>query len=171
MGNERNGEWGMDNLAPTVAGSGRAIPIAIAVVEDDDSFLIGQRPPDVVLAGFWEFPGGKVQQGESAEDAALRECREETGIDVEVLGTYGERLHKYDYGVVHLHFVACRPRDPLQPPCSGFRWVKRQELSRYQFPPANDELLKVLQSTTAFLGRRVYRSALEGRPTEAHLRR
>jgi mutator protein MutT len=156
----------MTDAAQPFVDSRVATPIAIAVVENDDRFLIGQRPPGVVLAGFWEFPGGKVRQHESTNEATVRECREETGIDVEVVGTYGERLHKYDHGVVHLHFVACRPRDPLQPPYSPFRWVMRQDLSRYPFPPANDELLTVLQSTTAFQGRRVCISPLEGRPTE-----
>ena len=145
MGNERNGEWGMNDVAPTVADSGSAVPIAVAVVEHNDLFLIGKRPPGVVLAGFWEFPGGKVFQGESAEEAAVRECREETGIEVEVLGMYGQRLYDYDHGAVRLHFVACRPRDLLRPPCSPFCWVKRQDLSRYEFPPANDDLLRMLQ--------------------------
>ena len=138
----------MHDVTPTVADADRAVPIAVAVVEHDDRFLIGQRPSGVVLAGFWEFPGGKVCRGESAEQAALRECREETGIEVEVLGMYGERLHKYDHGAVHLHFVACRPRNFLQPPCSPFRWVERQDLSRYEFPPANDELLRILQRSS-----------------------
>jgi 8-oxo-dGTP diphosphatase len=140
----------MHDVTPTVADADRAVPIAVAVVEHDDRFLIGQRPPGVVLAGFWEFPGGKIYEGESAEDAAVRECREETGIEIEALGTYGERLQMYDHGAVHLHFVACRPRDSLQSPCSPFRWVERLYLNGYQFPAANEELLSLLQSTTAY---------------------
>ncbi|MEX2015781.1 MAG: (deoxy)nucleoside triphosphate pyrophosphohydrolase [Candidatus Hydrogenedentales bacterium] len=145
---------------------GIATPISIAVVEHDDRFLIGQRPPGVVLTGFWEFPGGKLRDGETADEAAARECREETGIEVEVLGSYGERVHEYDFGWVRLQFFICRPRDVSKQPLPPFRWVPRQDLSRYQFPPANEELLRELQSTTAFQGRRVSRSALEGRPTE-----
>jgi mutator protein MutT len=138
----------MDDVTSTVADAGRAVPIAVAVVEHDDRFLIGQRPPGVVLAGFWEFPGGKVFQGESAEEAAVRECREETGIEVEALGTYGQRLYHYDHGAVRLHFVACRPHDPLRPPSAPFRWVERQDLSHYHFPPANEDLLGVLMHGT-----------------------
>ena len=58
--------------------------IAIAIVEYDGLFLVGQRPPDVPLAGLWEFPGGKVQAGETPEAAAARECFEETGLTAQV---------------------------------------------------------------------------------------
>jgi 8-oxo-dGTP diphosphatase len=61
-----------------------AVPIAIAVVEQNNCFLIGKRPPGVVLAGYWEFPGGKILDGEEPSACAARECREETGVDVEV---------------------------------------------------------------------------------------
>src|SRR5437764_2006476 len=57
-------------------------PIAVAVVEKDGHFLVGQRPEGVSLAGLWEFPGGKIEPGESPEAAAVRECLEETGVDV-----------------------------------------------------------------------------------------
>lgn len=55
-------------------------PIAIAVVQHADQFLIGQRPAGLVLSGYWEFPGGKIQLGETPEAAAVRECLEETGL-------------------------------------------------------------------------------------------
>jgi mutator protein MutT len=133
-------------MTPTPSGSdtGGAIPIAIAVVEHENRFLIARRPSGVELAGFWEFPGGKVHEGESVAEAAARECWEETTLEVEVLGSYGERLYSYDHGAVHLHFLACRPCDPSQPPCLPFRWVEREDLNRHRFPPANDELLKRL---------------------------
>ena len=72
--------------------------IAIAVVEQDGRFLIGQRPPGVPLAGLWEFPGGKVEPGESPEQAAIRECREEAGIEVTIVGEYPDRMERYSHG-------------------------------------------------------------------------
>ena len=141
----------MQDATQPLINSSIAIPIAIAVVEHDNCFLIGQRPQGVVLAGFWEFPGGKVQPGETAAEAAVRECREETGIEIDVVGSYGEQLYTYDHGTVNLHLLACRPRDPLQSPCQPFRWVDRQELRCFDFPPANEELLKrLLRCATAF---------------------
>jgi mutator protein MutT len=56
------------------------VEIAVAVVEHQGRFLIGKRPDDAALGGYWEFPGGKVEQGESPADAAIRECLEETGV-------------------------------------------------------------------------------------------
>jgi 8-oxo-dGTP diphosphatase len=139
----------MHEEVPTVTDSSHAVPIAIAVVEHEDCFLIGQRPTGVVLAGFWEFPGGKVHSGETPAEAAARECREETGLEVQVVGFYGERRYDYDQGRVHLHFVACLPCEPGQNPRHPFRWVNRRDLIRYGFPPANEELLLHLSNRGA----------------------
>lgn len=114
--------------------------IAIAVVEDEGRFLIGQRPADVALGGLWEFPGGKVEPGESPTAAAMRECVEETGIAVEVLGPYPEQIHTYDHGTVRLRFFACRATTDV-PPRPPFRWVARADLAQYAFPAGNAALL------------------------------
>ena len=124
-------------------------PIAIAVVEFEDRFLIGVRPEGVALAGYWEFPGGKVNREESPADAARRECLEETGLAVEVGAPYPEVVHQYDHDRVRLYFFACRPLKPDETPRSPFRWVPRAELACYQFPDANKELIKFLLQTKA----------------------
>jgi mutator protein MutT len=123
---------------------GVATPIAIAVVEHNDHFLIGRRPEGGALAGFWEFPGGKIHPGESFADCAIRECFEETGVAVEVTRLQSNRVHEYDHGTVHLHFFHCTPVDPEQPPRAPFRWVRRESLSAYEFPSANAELIACL---------------------------
>jgi 8-oxo-dGTP diphosphatase len=125
--------------------------IAIAVVQRGDQFLIGQRPVGVALAGLWEFPGGKLLPGESPEEGAIRECAEETGLVVKPLpkeGTsrYPEQVQEYAHGVVHLHFIACEPVDPLAVPRAPFRWVERSELAEYEFPEGNRFLLAMLLS-------------------------
>ncbi|MBI3839784.1 MAG: NUDIX domain-containing protein, partial [Planctomycetia bacterium] len=66
-------------MSSVVNSHARPVEIAVAVVEGDGKFLIGQRETGVPLAGLWEFPGGKVEPGEPAENAAIRECLEETG--------------------------------------------------------------------------------------------
>ena len=126
--------------------SSEPTPIAVAVVQDSDRILIGRRPPDGPLAGFWEFPGGKVARGETPKQAAARECREETGLDVHLGKLYLEVVYPYEHGPVHIHFFAAAPADPTQTPAEPFRWVPRSDLDRYAFPPANARLLELLDA-------------------------
>lgn len=120
--------------------------VAIAVVEHQGRYLIGQRPSGLPLPGLWEFPGGKIEPGEAPEAAALRECREEAGLDVVVTGTYPTVEHLYDHGRLRLSFFACRPVDFKQQPKPPFRWVAAARLADYKFPPANATLLEYLKS-------------------------
>lgn len=113
------------------------IEIAVAVVRDGDRFLVGMRGDDVPLAGHSEFPGGKLHPGETPQAAACRECKEETGLTVDVVGTYSEVVHEYAHGRLRLHFFACRPTDPARSPRPPFRWVSLEELAGLTFPPAN----------------------------------
>jgi len=118
--------------------------IAVAVVEHKGRFLVGQRPLNVPLAGYWEFPGGKIEPGESPEEAAVRECREEAGIDVDVVETYPVHEQQYEHGSVRLHFLACQPVGTLSTPSVPFRWVARRELAELQFPAGNRQLIESL---------------------------
>jgi 8-oxo-dGTP diphosphatase len=118
--------------------------IAIAVVQRGEEFLIGQRAVDVPLAGYWEFPGGKVETGESPKEAALRECLEETGLRVRIAFDYPQHVQQYDDDRLQLYFFACEPIDATQDPRAPYRWVDRKDLSNYQFPAGNQGLLKLL---------------------------
>jgi mutator protein MutT len=130
-----------------------SIKVAIAVVEQNGCFLIGQRPEGVPLAGLWEFPGGKILPGETAEAAAIRECLEETGIAVENVLHLSSVSHAYEHGTVALEFIACRPVNGEQAkPTPPFRWVPRGELAEYEFPPANAAILELLARTGAATG-------------------
>lgn len=123
------------NAAPT--------PIGIAVVEEEGRFLVGTRPEGTVLAGFAEFPGGKVLPGESTEGCAARECFEETGLRVEPIDEVECIAWEYPHGRVELHFIRCRvtERDPPTPP---FRWVTKKELATLRFPDANARVISTL---------------------------
>ena len=123
--------------------------VSIAVVQHAGRFLIGRRPEGVPLAGLWEFPGGKIQPGESAQQAAARECEEEAGLAVFVAAPdpdahYNDIVHQYDHGSVRLHFFACTPLDPEAQPKPPFRWVAALELADYEFPVANAALIDFL---------------------------
>jgi 8-oxo-dGTP diphosphatase len=124
----------------------KPIPVGIGLVARERCFLVRRRPEQTVYAGYWEFPGGKCEPGESPAAAVERECREETGLTVVV----GERrslvLHRYPHGLVELHFHDCVPGDPTAEPAAetGFRWIAAAELAALRFPEANDAIIDEL---------------------------
>jgi len=126
------------------------LPIAIAVVEHEGQVLIGRRADEIDLGGLWEFPGGKIGADETPEQAAVRECREETGLEVEVVLLDSIVEHQYDRPdraqlAVQLHFFRCRPRTgKLAPLLAPFRWVDTRDLGHYEFPTANRAILNKL---------------------------
>jgi mutator protein MutT len=97
----------------------------------------------------WEFPGGKVRPDESPAQAAARECMEETGLAVEIGQLLRTIEHRYEHAAVRLSFFAARPLDPAAEPHSRFRWVAREELAQYEFPPANDALIAWLAAAAS----------------------
>lgn len=115
--------------------------IALAVVHYRGNVLIGLRPEGVPLAGLWEFPGGKILSGETPEQAALRECREETGLEIRLTAAYAPWEYAYPHGTIRFHAFAAEPAqaDPLPRP--PFCWVPCRSLSQYRFPPANAALV------------------------------
>ena len=140
------------NTRPQRRGIRTLTVIAVAVVEERDRFLVGQRPANGPLAGLWEFPGGKVEAGESPADAAVRECLEETHLKVRVEQELQEVVHSYDHDCVRLHFFACRLIVPRTRPHPPFRWVARDELQDLEFPAANAELVRRLAEAGSSTG-------------------
>jgi 8-oxo-dGTP diphosphatase len=125
--------------------SDRRIVVAAAVVERDSRYLVTRRLRGTHLEGFWEFPGGKCETGESHEDCLVREIREELGCAV----TAGEKLlsvaHDYPERTVELHFFRCDlDADPMPLLGQEIRWVSRAELRVLEFPPADVELIRLL---------------------------
>jgi mutator protein MutT len=109
--------------------------------------LIAQRPLQGMLGGLWEFPGGKVEPGESLEECLRRELREELGIEVEV----GEPLltlrHTYTHMRITLHVFRCRILSGTPQPigCADVRWVPIAELDRYAFPRTDQRIVEWLR--------------------------
>lgn len=120
---------------------------AIAVVRRGEKLLIAKRPPGKHLAGYWEFPGGRVEAGEKPEETVVRELIEETGLPIRVVSR-GEPID-WDYGEkqVHLDVFFCEAADAAEARaigCDDVRWVEPRELCLYKFPPANAALLQKL---------------------------
>lgn len=121
--------------------------IAVAVVSHEGRYLVGLRPEGVPLAGYWEFPGGKVEAHDaSALVAACRECLEETGLAIEVQAELPMVRHDYPHGVLELRFFLATPVDASLPPLAPFRWVARDDLLRLEFPPANQTVLEQIRA-------------------------
>jgi mutator protein MutT len=125
------------------------IVVVAAVVEAHDTFLVSRRQPGVHLAGLWEFPGGKVDPGETHEQALRREMREELDTDVAVGELVFEIEHAYPERTVTLFFYRCRLRGTPRPLLGQeVRWVARAELATLGFPPADEELIRRLAAPT-----------------------
>ncbi len=118
----------------------------IGIIRRGGCYLIRLRPEGTVYAGYWEFPGGKCEPGETPEQATVRECREETGLDIVPCGLRRTIEHTYPHGRVRLAFFDCEPRDPTAEPepRHGCRWVRPHELVQYRFPEATEEILDEL---------------------------
>jgi mutator protein MutT len=118
----------------------------IGIIRRAGWYLIRLRPVGTVYAGYWEFPGGKCEPGETPEQATVRECREETGLEVVPRRLRRVVEHTYPHGRVRLAFFDCELRDPTAEPepVYGCRWVRPDELLQLRFPEANEEILAEL---------------------------
>jgi mutator protein MutT len=123
------------------------IVVTAAVIERDGRFLVTRRLKGSHLAGFWEFPGGKCDDGEGLEACLARELVEELAVDARVGDEIYGVEHAYPDRVVELHFFRCvlegEPRAMLG---QEMRWVARGDLRTLEFPPADAELIEMLTS-------------------------
>lgn len=127
----------------------RAIIVSAAVIEQDGAFLLTRRAETVHLGGLWEFPGGKVEHGESVEDAVVREIGEELGCGVVLGRTLLTTRHTYEDLHVELHFFAATLiGDPAPQLGQEMRWVPRAELATLPLPEADAALVALLTAPT-----------------------
>lgn len=120
--------------------------IVVGLVWKDGRLLIDRRWPHGLLGGLWEFPGGKVEPGESHACALRRELLEELAVEAEVGGHFMRLQHGYTHftitlHVYHCHYVAGEPR-PIR--CQAWRWARPRDLRRYAFPAANRRIVDAL---------------------------
>jgi 8-oxo-dGTP diphosphatase len=128
-------------------GSSHRVEVAAAVIErPDGAFLLAQRPEGKVYAGWWEFPGGKVEAGEPVDIALARELHEELGLDVEEAYPWITRTFDYQHAAVRLNFyrVVRWRGDPQAKEGQRFAWQRLPELTVGPILPANGPILKAL---------------------------
>lgn len=132
----------------------RRIVVTAAVIERDNRFLVTRRLRGTHLEGYWEFPGGKCDGGESLEACLRREIREELDAEVNVGEETHTVAHAYPDRIVELHFFRCdlvgEPRAVLG---QEIAWVRRESLRELEFPPADSGLIRLL-SVEAGLNKR-----------------
>lgn len=116
------------------------IRVVAAVIERDGAYLITQRRPTAVLPLLWEFPGGKVEEGETDKAALRREVSHRLGVAVEPGQLISFVSHPYEQYVVELYLYECQllEGEPLRLNVNDFRWVKSEDFEQYSFTPADD---------------------------------
>ena len=121
---------------------------ACALVDADGRVLITQRPEGKAMAGLWEFPGGKVEHGETPEATLMRELREELGIDTEAACLAPLTFASHAYPEFHLlmPLYVCRKWKGIVTPLEGqaTKWVRAKDLRNYPMPPADAPLIAPL---------------------------
>ena len=125
------------------------IVASIAIIDANDQILIAKRPNKKHLSGFWEFPGGKVEKGESPEYALVREVKEELNIDINNKCIAPLTFSEFNYEKFHLLLLlyVCRrwEGEPMSMEKNEIKWVKVNTLRQYKMPPADDSLIYSLQ--------------------------
>jgi 8-oxo-dGTP diphosphatase len=122
---------------------------AVALIDVDGRVLLAERPAGKSLAGLWEFPGGKVEPGETPEAALIRELHEELGIETwqSCLAPLSFASHSYDGFHLLMPLFACRKWGGIVTPREGQRlaWVRAADLRNYPMPPADLPLIPILR--------------------------
>ncbi|MEQ9145673.1 MAG: 8-oxo-dGTP diphosphatase MutT [Parvibaculaceae bacterium] len=137
------GEAGDETSKPIILVS------ACALVDVEGRVLLAQRPEGKSMAGLWEFPGGKVEPGETPEDTLIRELKEELEIDVTAscLAPFTFASHSYDSFHLMMPLYVCRKWNGIPRPVEGqtLKWVRPVRMGEYPMPPADEPLVAMLR--------------------------
>ncbi len=126
--------------------------VAAIIFNTENKILITKRPVGLHLAGLWEFPGGKVEEGEVHKEALTREIKEETNLDITVGDLYWKEIVDYSKKRVHLFFYFCSLNGNSQTiicnEIEDYRWLKKKDLKLYDFPEADLNLINSIIDQT-----------------------
>jgi len=121
------------------------IDVVGAIIKDGDRYLVGQRPANKSQGGMWEFMGGKIEPGETPEQALARECREELALEIENENVVDSVVHEYSEKTIRLILISCSPKSDSVPKAlehQQIRWVTREEMDGLPFAPADRDLIQ-----------------------------
>ena len=121
--------------------------VVAALIWDEDKFMICQRPAHKARALLWEFVGGKVEHGETKEQALVRECQEELAITLSVGDVFMDVVHKYPDITVHLTLFNASIAEgiPQKLEHNDIKWIMPSEIPNYEFCPADEEILETIK--------------------------
>ena len=123
------------------------VEVVAALIWKDDTFLICQRPLNKARALLWEFVGGKVEKGETKEQALIRECMEELAVTITVGDVFMEVVHTYPDITVHLTLFHATIAEgvPKKIEHNAIQWIRPTEIPKFTFYPADEEILRAIQ--------------------------
>ncbi len=121
--------------------------VVAALIWDGDRFMACQRPAHKARGLLWEFVGGKVEPGETKEEALVRECREELGVTIAVGDVFMEVEHVYPDLTVHLTLFHAKIAEgtPQKLEHNDIQWITTKEIDQFAFCPADEEILRKLK--------------------------
>ena len=124
------------------------IEVVAALIWKDDRFMICQRPAPKARALLWEFVGGKVEPGETKEQALIRECREELAVTLSVGDVFMDVIQEYPDITVHLTLfdATIAEGEPQKLEHNDIQWITPREIPNFEFCPADEEILKKTKS-------------------------
>ena len=127
------------------------VQVVAALIRDGEKFMIFQRPSNKTRAYQWEFVGGKVEPGETKQEALIRECQEELDITIEVGPVFMELVHEYPDITVHLTLFHATIAEgtPQKLEHHDIKWITPDEIPNYEFCPADTEILKKIMRADA----------------------
>lgn len=127
------------------------VEVVAALIWDNDKFMICQRPAHKARALLWEFVGGKVEPGETKEQALIRECKEELDVVLSVGNVFMDITHEYPDIIVHLTLfhAAVSEGVPRKLEHNDIKWIRASEIDDYEFCPADTEILERIKQESA----------------------
>ena len=129
---------------------GKLVEVVAALIWDGDKFMICQRPANKARALLWEFVGGKVETGETKEQALIRECQEELAITLSVGDAFMDVVHEYPDITVHLTLFNAEISEgvPELLEHNDLKWITPSQIPEYHFCPADKDILQMLMEET-----------------------